>query len=308
MDPSNPSPQPQSSLPAATRELVEHLHDGVYFVDRERRILLWNTAAEEISGWSRQEVIGRFCQDNILRHVDDDGRLLCHDGCPLLEVLADGRRREHRIYLRHREGYRVPVHVRVAPVRDDSGAIVGAVETFADETGRDTLHERLRELETLALLDPLTGLTNRRGLENQLQARLEELRRFGWPFGILLIDLDDFKEINDTRGHAMGDQMLRMVARTLGAGARGFDTVGRWGGDEFVVVVANVTLDRLLRIGERICHLIERSELPDFPGLSTTCSVGAASARTEEAISDLLARADRLMYRAKDEGGNRVAA
>lgn len=305
--PEPPRPE-ETGSPFDHRELIESLHDGVYYVDRDRRILLWNAAAEEISGWPRETVVGRFCQDNILRHVDAQGRMLCQDGCPLLAVLSDGRKREHHIYLRHREGHRVPVTVRVSPVHDDHGNIVGAVENFSDETGRETLHDRVKELETLALLDPLTGLTNRRGLEHQLESRLEELRRFDWPFGVLLVDLDDFKIINDTLGHEVGDRMLRMVARSLGAGARGFDTVGRWGGDEFLVIVANVTLERLIPIGERICHLVERSELPEHPDFRVACSIGAASGRAEEAVADLLARADRLMYRAKGAGGNRVVS
>lgn len=289
-------------------QLLDSLHDGVYYVDQARRILYWNEAAERISGFRRDEVVESLCFNGILGHVDDAGTALCQGDCPLARTLRDGRRREERLYLHHKDGHRVAVSIRVAPVFGPGGAIIGAVESFSDDSWREDLHERVTELERMTLLDPLTGLLNRRGLEQAIEARLDEHRRYGWPFGVLLVDLDNFKAINDRLGHDVGDRMLRMVARTLTAGARAFDTVGRWGGEEFLVCVANVEPDRLLSIAERICRLIEHSELRESGGIRVTGSIGAASIEPGESMAELVQRADALMYEAKRAGGNRVSS
>ena len=113
--------------------VLDNLSDGVYFADRKRRILYWNKGAEQITGYSAGEVLGRRCRDNLLNHCDEKGRQLCVGRCPLLATMRDGRSREAQVYLCHKSGERRPVFVRVAPVRNSVGDVVGAVETFHDD-------------------------------------------------------------------------------------------------------------------------------------------------------------------------------
>ncbi|MBN2339203.1 MAG: diguanylate cyclase, partial [Acidobacteria bacterium] len=223
-------PQTPEFFPNLYRELLDAIADGVYFTDRERRIAFWNRGAEALTGYARDEVIGRRCMDNLLVHVDNAGTRLCFGACPLAATLENGEPREADVYLHHKNGHRVPVRVRVFPIRDDGGAITGAVEVFNDNTATRRAAAHLERMERLALLDHLTGIANRRGAEAAIRSRLEELRRNGWGFGVLLLDIDDFKAVNDSCGHETGDRVLRLVARTLEAGARSFDLVGRWGG------------------------------------------------------------------------------
>ena len=289
------------------RKLLNNLGEGVYFADRERRITFWNKAAERITGFREGEVVGRYCRDNILSHVDGDGRCLCVDACPLAETIADGKTRESEIYLHHKEGHRVPVLIRSTPITNDAGEIVGAVEVFSDNSAKRLLDERLNELQALALLDPLTRLPNRRFLETHLQARLEELRRNQWPFGVMFIDVDHFKSVNDRYGHEAGDETLKMVARTLAGHARSFDVIGRWGGEEFLAVIANSPDNRrLVEIGNRLRVLVERSGMRQYPDLHVTLSIGASLARAEDSVETLLRRSDDLLYQAKAAGRNRV--
>jgi PAS domain S-box-containing protein len=112
-------------------------YDGVYFVDRERRITYWNKAAEELTGYSSTEAVGRQCFDNFLVHVNDQGCPLCLSGCPLVGTISDGKRREAKIYLQHKLGHRVPVSVRVAPVVDSAGHIAGAGTVFCNVQGKE---------------------------------------------------------------------------------------------------------------------------------------------------------------------------
>jgi len=291
------------------RDLLDSLSDGVYFVDRERRITYWNHGAEVITGYRAADVVGSHCWDNLLRHVDATGRELCHDGCPLAATVADGADRAAEVALLHREGYRVPVKVRSVAIRDESGAVVGAVETFQDESEHVETLQRVEELRRLAYLDGLTEIANRRYAEAEIASRLSELRRHGFPFGLLFFDVDRFKSVNDRFGHDTGDAVLKLVASTLRRAARAHDFVGRWGGEEMIILVAHATFEGLASAADRFRALVEASVTPAAEGpLSVTVSVGAALARPDDTPESLVARADALMYRAKQEGRNRVVA
>ena len=288
------------------RELLDFLTDGVYFTDRERRIIHWNKGAEKLSGFSPGEVIGKCCKDNLLMHVDASGHSLCLNDCPLSETIKDGQPREAEVFLHHKDGHRVPIHIRVTPVRDDGGAIVGAVEVFSDNTAHTQLAERLSQMEQLALLDSLTGLGNRLYFESSLRSRLEEFRRNHWNFGILFVDIDDFKSINDRYGHQAGDRVIQMVGRSLNATSRYFDAVCRWGGDEFVVIVANANIVTLREISGRLRVLVENSVLTEPKFLSVTVSIGGAQAVPDDTMESLVRRADDRLFQAKKSGKNCV--
>jgi len=289
------------------RDLLDNLFDGVYFADTERRIMYWNKAAQRLTGYGPEEVLGRYCRDNILNHVDDQGTCLCQGTCPLGETIKSGRPTEVEVYLHHKDGHRVPVLVRTAPVFDRNGRITGAVEVFGDNSPRLEARERVKELERLALLDHLTSLPNRRYVESQLQARLAEIERFGWPFGALFVDIDHFKLVNDAHGHDTGDEVLRMVSRTLEASSRPFDLVGRWGGEEFLAIVRNVGAEALLRAAERYRRLIRESVLFREPEpIRVTVSIGGSLAFKTDTVETLIHRVDQCLYQSKCQGRDRV--
>jgi len=169
--------------------VLDALFDGAYCVDRSLRITSWNAGAEQVTGFSREEVLGTRCSDNLLMHVDAEGRGLCRGGCPLGQTVRDGEIRESDIFLRHKQGHRVAVRLRTVPMRDATGEIVGALEIFTDRIEPARLSTRLAELERLAMVDTLTELPNRRYLDMSLESRLSELERYGRPFGVVMIDI-----------------------------------------------------------------------------------------------------------------------
>jgi diguanylate cyclase (GGDEF)-like protein len=289
------------------KKVLDDIPDGVYLVDRERAITYWNKGAEAITGFRNQQVVGNWCGNGLLVHVDAAGRPLCGDGCPLSATIEDGQPREIEAFLHHERGHRVSVRIRANPIRDEAGEIIGAVEIFDENRDRVADRERLAELERMALLDPLTQLGNRAYAEMQLNASLAEHDRYGTPFGLLFFDVDQFKRVNDQSGHPAGDQVLRMVARTAANSLRPFDVLSRWGGDEFVAVIARVDPLQLTRVAEKVRALIavSRLDLPD-KRLEVTVSIGAAVGRANDTPSTLVARADRLMYASKQAGGDRV--
>ncbi|MCC7205600.1 MAG: GGDEF domain-containing protein [Phycisphaeraceae bacterium] len=290
------------------RTLLDHLDDGVYFVDRHRRITYWNKAAERLTGYAASEVVGRFCQDNLLAHVDESGQSLCQHGCPLTDSIRSGQRCCHDVYLRHKDGHRVPIQVRTNPIPGQDGQPVGAVEIFTDNSAKLQAMEHIRKLEGLAHTDPLTGMANRRYAESILAARLDQCRRSGWISGVLLVDVDHFKRLNDTFGHDIGDHALKMVAQTLGSACRCFDLVARWGGDEFLVLLDGVDHPGLNTISQRIRMLVERSSLRVAGrSICVTISAGATVTREGDDLAAVLKRADDLLYQSKLAGRNSVS-
>jgi diguanylate cyclase (GGDEF)-like protein/PAS domain S-box-containing protein len=288
------------------KTLLDNLYDGVYFVDKERRITYWNKAAERITGYTAAEVVGKSCSDDILVHVDREGNNLCLGMCPLGDTIADGRARFSDVYLQHRDGHRLHVFVRAARILDEHGEVAGGIEVFTDTPPAAETYERYAELERLAFLDPLTGLANRRYAEITLGARLEELERYGWHFGVIFIDIDRFKDVNDRCGHDIGDEVLKMVAKTLQNSVRPFDVVSRWGGEEYVAVIAHVEGKKLVTIANRCRALVEQSRYNAEKPVSVTVSLGVTLARQGDTVESIIKRADQLMYKSKAAGRNTV--
>ena len=288
-------------------DVLENLHDGLYFTDTHRIITFWNHAAERITGYTAAEVLGRSCAANILVHVDTDGRSLCRGLCPLALTMADSVGREAEVFLRHKDGHRVPVLVRTGPLKDRQGQVVGGIELFTDLSNILANNSRVRELEQLALLDNLTQLANRTYLLREIEARFEEMRRYGIPFGLLFMDIDFFKRFNDTYGHDVGDEVLKLVANTFVANSRAFDVSGRWGGEEFVGVIRSIDAEDLAALGNRMRVLVNQSFLMhDEARLGVSISLGATVAHPDDTAESLIKRADHLLYQSKNEGRNRL--
>lgn len=290
------------------KEILNSLQDGIYYLDRNRIITYWNRGAEQITGYSADQVLGTSCRNNLLNHVNETGLVLCKDHCPMAATMQDGQPREAYVYLHHAEGHRVPVQIRATPIRDEHGNIIGAVETFSRGSSPEKTERRIRKLQQTALLDPLTAIGNRRHLENRLKISLLDFHENKIPFGLLFCDLDHFKNLNDTFGHNLGDKVLRMVANTLRANIRNSDTMGRWGGEEFLVILKNVDTKSLLSIAEKLLNLVRQSHLtlPDKHTLSATISIGGTLIRESDTTDTMVDRADRLMYQSKANGRNCV--
>jgi len=288
-------------------ELLDSLADGVYFVDLDRRVTYWNKASERISGFSAKEVIGKSCADDILRHVNELGTDLCINGCPLAGTMEDGQVREVEVYMHHKLGHRLPVAIRAAPMRDSEDRIVGAVEIFSNNSKNIDVLKEMEELRREVFRDKLTGVGNRRFADITLENYERTMRDSGVSFGVIFVDIDFFKKVNDTWGHAAGDQVLHMVAQTLANGLRALDVTCRWGGEEFVVIAPNVTPESLAALAERLRMLVEKSWL-DFKGvrLEVTASFGGAVSREKDTADVVVARADRQVYMSKEAGRNCV--
>ncbi|MBI5953748.1 MAG: GGDEF domain-containing protein [Chloroflexi bacterium] len=289
------------------KSLVDNLYDGVYFVDTERRITYWNKGAERITGHKAEEMIGKFCQDNILDHVTTDGCHLCMGGCPLLGTIVDGQPREAEVHLRHADGYRVPVLVRSSPIYDEQNRVIGAVEVFSNNQSLFKMKRRVDELEQAVFRDTLTGVSNRKLLEIKINSALQEYHQHEIPFGVLFLDIDHFKAVNDTYGHLEGDRVLQNVTRNMTAHLRETDVCGRWGGEELIAILYNVNRNSLFAIAEKLRTMVANSIISvNGRQVSVTVSIGGTLVREMDTLDSIIERADQLMYQSKQSGRNRV--
>ena len=293
--------------------LLDTLEEGIVACDAEGRITVFNPAARRLHGLAEEsEPIGRIPTDQGLRRAD--GSPMEPRENPLIRAMSGEQLRDIEIILESEAGDRRKVSVNGQALVDDDGWMLGAVVAMHDVTEQKLNEERLAEM---ALHDPLTGLANRTLLAERLQQAIDGLARAaevttgsgdrqGFGDGqrgvaVFLLDLDEFKEINDVLGHDVGDDMLIAVARRLSALVRPSDTVARLGGDEFVVVCdIESGEEEMLHINERISTALARPYRIDGRTLTALASVGGVFVDNPDTDpSKLLSRADDAMYGVK---------
>lgn len=281
---------------------LEAIADGVITTDTAGRVRYLNPAAEALCGWRMAEAQGRPLAE-VLRLEDERSGERCP--CPAAEVLTrnDAVKLSRECRLRRRDGSTLAVEHNATPIRGIHGETVGVVVAFHDVSASRLLAAQLSHRATH---DPLTELPNRELFVDRLEQAIASARRHHQRLAVLFLDLDRFKEINDTLGHPVGDQLLREVAARLCGCVRRNDTVGRLGGDEFVVLLAEV--DRPEHVTEVAQKMLVSLAQPYCIGdheLHVTTSIGISvypdDGRTSTA---LIKHADVAMYHAKENGRN----
>jgi diguanylate cyclase (GGDEF)-like protein/PAS domain S-box-containing protein len=210
-------------------------------------------------------------------------------------------RLEHEFF--HKNGSRIAAEMQVIPHLDEDGRVLEILGVTRDITERKVFEAELRRL---AVTDPVTGVWNRRHGEDLLSADLSAAHGDGQSLSLLMLDVDNFKAINDTRGHQSGDRVLVEIGRRLVAVCRDTDTVARWGGEEFVILLRDCTLQAGVQIAENI-----RATIADTPFIDAgvvTVSIGVAEATCHDDLTSWVARADEALYEAKGSGRNTVRA
>lgn len=287
---------------AQLRAVLNGSRDAIALYDRDLRYRYINPAGERLKGKSSSEVIGRTD-----RETGTPRAWLDILEAALTDVLDTGRPRELEFpELEAPRSAALWFHLSLSPDLDSTGAVVGVMGSIRDITH---IKRAERSQAYQALHDPLTGLANRTLLMDRLGKALARLERAPGRIGLLFIDLDHFKQVNDSHGHAVGDRILLDVARRLKTVARRGDTVARLGGDEFVLLCDNVEPGRIESIAQRLLSSLSEpyDDMGPFP--SPSASIGTATTEDPQAsASGLLHAADSAMYQAKTNGRNRFEA
>jgi len=296
----------------ATKDLcntvLDQVQDAVIWLDKDRRVVALNKAAEEITGREAPSLMGRACCEEPVLFVDQCGVDVCRDKCPVAMTLKDGTPRAMDVYLQHKEGFRTPVSLRISPVFKEDGEILGAVEVFSGTAPKVTLPLALAELEKMGLVDSETGIPSKQYLDRTLATRVGEYQKFGLPFGLIYVDIDNYGKILERHGRFNASKIVRTVARTLHKNIRYFDIVGRWGTEEFLIVLLNIDEGRLDIVANKLRLLVAESYITTETGmLNATVSMGASLVLRYDTAESLVKRGEQLMLHSQWLGKNRVS-
>jgi diguanylate cyclase (GGDEF)-like protein/PAS domain S-box-containing protein len=286
--------------------LLEHMRDGVIFVDAAGRIVGWNQAAERLSGVPAAAVLSRAWAPSLLGLRDERGNALDPQDCPLQTALRCGAQSLRRLTLERRSGRRLPVDVHAIPVFNEEGVRAGAILLVHDASPEASWEAECHRLQARTALDPLTGLANRAELQRVLQNFVVQHQQQGLPCSLIVCDLDHFKQINDTYGHQAGDEVLKAFAAVLRAAVRSGDLAARYGGEEFVLLCANCDNAAAMQRAEQIRFRFAQTPQPALGNKTVTASFGVTELQPGDTPESFFRRADRALLAAKINGRNQV--
>jgi diguanylate cyclase (GGDEF)-like protein/PAS domain S-box-containing protein len=284
--------------------ILESTSEAFLSTDGEDRITAWSGQAERLFGWTAEEVLGRSLAETVIPAAAPGEHPMerAHEQAAA-ESAPFGSRIE-AVGL-HRDGHEISVELSSWPNSDGDGLSAFAhdiTERVAVQAELEELHDSLR---LLAEHDPLTGLWNRRRFEEELHREVSRCQRYGQRSAVLMIDLDGFKQVNDSHGHQAGDELLKLVASRIRAALRESDSVARIGGDEFAVILPNIAPEAVRHVADKVRGVIGASRLTrNGATVAVTASIG--SDMLDEKDSDqmaAMAKADAAMYRVKAAAG-----
>jgi hypothetical protein len=284
--------------------LLNSAGEGIYGVDLDGKCTFINPAAIAALGYARQEVVGRN-QHELFHHHRSDGARYAEADCPVFATLRDGIQRQVEDSFVRKSGEVFPVQMTVTPIHE-GGHLVGVEVVFQDIARRKAMEA---ELMRLATTDALTGIANRRRFLEYTENELARVKRFSETSFLLMLDLDNFKSVNDIWGHSVGDAALRHFADLCRLRVRQADFFGRLGGEEFAIVLSRTDREGALQFAEALRRSVAESPVQSAKGeVPLTVSIGIARFEENDETSDnILVRADMALYRAKAAGRNSVA-
>ncbi len=316
---------PSAVIPERVRLAYDVMAEAVVLLDSRGRILLANNAFRALHGNDGLDLTGKRLSTLhwLAEYLPDDSHRHPWVQTMIEQVPTMG----HEIEIATDSGISRKLIINCAPIGDPGGSVRGCMVTMNDVTELHRSNERLREtlvelaisrdeiaqkneaLERLATRDSLTGCLNRRAFFEQMEAALVESRRGGTPLSFLILDIDRFKSVNDTYGHATGDRVIQEVAKKLVTASRTKDVICRYGGEEFCVGLPNADLAQAAIVAERIRRAIDEQCGPairEIPGFHVTASLGVATLDDTTGVVQAIEAADQALYRAKRGGRNRV--
>jgi diguanylate cyclase (GGDEF)-like protein/PAS domain S-box-containing protein len=298
---------PELNDPEIYQTVLDSLETGVYIVDRNRRIRFWNGGAEQITGYLRQDVVGRFLRDHLLTTIDEAKDLDSDTSDPINLVFRDGKSSIMDVSILHKNGYRVPVVLHTNPIRNSRGAVVGAAESFEKNRSASDWTRRQAGFADFGCLDAVTGVAAQSFMETQLRENLITFVEHSIPFGILMVQIDHMDQLRASRGPGVVPTILRIIAQSVENCLRPTDLVGCWGENQFIAILLECRETEVALVGERVRRMIGQSEIEWWGDrFSVTSPVGGAGCRAGDSAELLVARADASLKESVERGGNCV--
>jgi len=278
------------------RRIVHSAEEGIWEIDAQALTSFVNPKMAQMLGYQIEDMLGK----SLATFMDAEGRMLLERN---IARRQDGIAERHEFKFLRRDGQPLWATLATNPIFDSGGAYLGALALVSDITAQRAASERIWQQ---ANFDQLTGLPNRHMFLDRLQSEARRARREDAYLALLFIDLDHFKEVNDSLGHAKGDQLLRQAARRIGERVRATDTVARLGGDEFTVILAGVgQMGGIERVVQQLITALATPFVLDGDSVQVSASIGVALYPADTDDTDTLLRhADQAMYAAKSAGRN----
>jgi len=288
--------------------LLDQITDGCLILDKGKNYIFWNKSAEALSGFPAEQILNKSCQAEPPLFINSSGRPLCEENCLCDQALKDGQPRLLDVYLQHKNGFRLPVRLKIIPLLNGDGQSVGLAEIFTDISPAVAIPLKMGELEKMQLLDLDTGLPNRLYMEMYLKNKIDEYQKYGLPFGLIYADVDNFNKIQERFGRFNSAKLIRMIARTFQKNIRYFDIVCHWENEEFLICLLNIDENRLDIVANKLRLLVAESYITVETGLlNATVSMGATLVQRFDTIDSLVKRAEELMLHSKWLGRNKVS-
>lgn len=298
---------PKMDSPEMLLAVLDGLSVGVTVVDLSGRIVLWNRHAERLTGFLRQDVIGRSVREGFLGGVDLENNDLSGDAAPAVTAMREGKDISLEASLRHRSGHRVPTRLRVSSLRDELGAVVGAVESFEETIAVSDWERRQSKLAAYGCLDRTSGVLNHGMMQSHLRELLSTFAEHPVPFAVLCVALDQLETIKKRHGPGALAALVRTVGQTLELSLRPTDSVGRWQENEFLAILQECTGPEARRTGERLRKMATMAKIEWWGDvLPITLSIGATEARTGDDSDAVLRRAEAALTESRTQGGDRI--
>jgi diguanylate cyclase (GGDEF)-like protein/PAS domain S-box-containing protein len=295
--------------PDIYRYILNSLQFGVSVLDLERRIVFWSDGAEQVTGYTRVDVLGHYCTDNILHHCNQNSCEMCAEQCPIAAVLHDGKPVETIIFLHHKSGYRTQAHVWAIPLRNKNGSIIGVIQTFEGESAIHGPDPNDRSLKEHGWLDDVTGLLNQAMMQSHLRETLGTFNEMHIPFGVILLEVCDLDHFRARYGQGAARSIMQVLARTLRNTVWPTDFVGRWSEDRFLVIVMGCNPESLYAVAARILRMMASATIMWWgEELSVVLSLGRAAAQSGDTIDSLLLRANEGLIRSQTAPAKNAAA
>jgi diguanylate cyclase (GGDEF)-like protein/PAS domain S-box-containing protein len=286
------SDTPELESPEILRSVLDSLEAGVCLCSRSRKIVFWSQGAEKIGGYQRHGVVGHHCRENILASCNDVSCALCGGACPLTQALNDGRTTESEVYLHHKAGHRVPVRLRVCPIRNPHGSVVAMVVSFTEERSSAEPGPHEINLAAHGCLDVTSGVPNHSFTRSHLRENLAFFQEYHLPFGVLRIRVLHLDELQSTHGREAVDVMLHVVAQTMKHALLPDGFLGRWAEDEFLAIVTYCSLDELKKLSQRVEKMAGCAGIQWWDDmLAVEVAVGLAMTQPGDSLESLLERA-----------------
>ena len=282
---------PAFNDPDICRDILDGLQIGVSVLDLQRKIVFWSDGAEHITGYSRIDVLGHSCVDNILQHCNQKSCEMCTDRCPIATTLHDAKPMEAMTFIHHKSGHRTQVHTWAIPLRDKHGSLIGIIQTFEVEFALGGSGPNDRTMRERGCLDDTTGLPNEAMMHAHLRELLGTFGELQISFAVLCLEIPDLNKFRARYGQVATRSILQVLARTLRNTVWPTDFVGHWSEDRFLVILSGCREDALQEVSQRILNMTASATIQWWgEELSVAILIGGTIAVAGDGVESLLQR------------------